>query len=239
MGLLQKVSVDSITNKIYFLFRNSKSVIFDPSAVLPPGSVLAHAGATAPQGFLLCDGTAVSRTTYGALFKAIGVAHGYGDNSTTFNIPDCRGIFVRGVDGAASRDADKAARTAANTGGNTGNLVGSRQVDATSKNSISRVSAQVTSLGMSQTNFLDPADGYHGHSLNQGNYGILRYSGVALYYWLVKPVTENIEHAATIDDLFANADLSHTHSVTPTAILQGTGAESRPINVYVNYIIKI
>lgn len=96
----------------------------------PTGCVLPFAGTTAPEGWLLCDGSAISRTAYAGLFSAIGTAHGNGDGSTTFHIPDLRGRFVRGVDGAANRDPDKASRTAANAGGNTGNNVGSVQGDS-------------------------------------------------------------------------------------------------------------
>jgi microcystin-dependent protein len=58
---------------------------------MPPGVVLPYGGASAPTGFLLCDGAAVSRSTYAALFTAIGTAYGVGDGSTTFNVPDTRG----------------------------------------------------------------------------------------------------------------------------------------------------
>jgi len=95
----------------------------------PAGTIITYAGASIPAGFLLCDGSAVSRTTYSALFTALGIAWGQGDGSTTFNLPDLRGRFLRGVDGAAGNDPDKASRTATNTGGNTGNNVGSLQAD--------------------------------------------------------------------------------------------------------------
>lgn len=64
--------------------------------VLPAGMVIAWSGTSAPTGWLLCDGSAVSRTTYSALFAIIGVTHGQGDGSTTFNLPDYRGQFLRG-----------------------------------------------------------------------------------------------------------------------------------------------
>lgn len=57
----------------------------------PTGSVTMYAGATAPTGWLLCDGAAVSRTTFSALFAEIGTAYGVGDGSTTFNVPDTQG----------------------------------------------------------------------------------------------------------------------------------------------------
>jgi microcystin-dependent protein len=57
----------------------------------PPGSLSEYAGASAPPGWLFCDGTAISRTTYATLFGIIGTTYGAGDGSTTFNLPDMRG----------------------------------------------------------------------------------------------------------------------------------------------------
>jgi microcystin-dependent protein len=93
----------------------------------PAGSILAFGGTVAPTGYLLCDGSAVSRTTYADLFAVIGTAFGSGNGSTTFNLPDFRGRFLRGVDGGAGRDPDRATRTAMNSGGNTADNVGSIQ----------------------------------------------------------------------------------------------------------------
>jgi len=66
-------------------------------AAVPPGAATMYAGAAAPAGWLLCDGTAVSRTAYANLFNAIGTAYGTGDGSTTFNVPDLRGRVPLGV----------------------------------------------------------------------------------------------------------------------------------------------
>lgn len=85
---------------------------------------------TVPSGWLECNGAAVSRTTYAALFAVIGETWGEGDNATTFNLPDLRGRVPRGWDHGASRDPDKASRTASATGGATGDNVGSVQDDA-------------------------------------------------------------------------------------------------------------
>jgi microcystin-dependent protein len=65
-------------------------------SITPAGTIIAFAGATPPSGWLLCNGSAISRTTYSALFSAIGTAHGQGDGSATFNLPDYRGQFLRG-----------------------------------------------------------------------------------------------------------------------------------------------
>lgn len=103
-------------------------------SVIPPGTIQAFGGGAVPDGWLLCDGATVNRTTYSALFAAVGTAHGSGDGSTTFHLPDLRGRFLRGADnmgtGAAGRDPNAGTRTAGNSGGNTGNTVGSVQSDA-------------------------------------------------------------------------------------------------------------
>lgn len=71
----------------------------------PPGSVKAYAGAAAPTGYLLCDGAAVSRTTYARLFAAVGVVFGAGDGVTTFNLPDLRGRAPIGAGAGAGLTA--------------------------------------------------------------------------------------------------------------------------------------
>lgn len=65
-------------------------------SLVPVGAVMPFAMNSAPSGWLAANGAAVSRTTYATLFAAIGTTHGSGDGSTTFNLPDLRGIFVRG-----------------------------------------------------------------------------------------------------------------------------------------------
>jgi microcystin-dependent protein len=100
-------------------------------SVIPAGTIAPFAGGTVPTGWLLCDGSTISRSTYSALFAAVGTAHGQGNGSTTFHLPDYRGRFLRGADdmgtGAAGRDPNAATRTAPNTGGATGAGVGSVQ----------------------------------------------------------------------------------------------------------------
>lgn len=78
-------------------------------AVTPVGSVTAFAGAAAPTGWLECNGDAVSRTTYAALYTALGGAsspYGQGNGTTTFNVPDLRGEFVRGWDHGRGVDVE-------------------------------------------------------------------------------------------------------------------------------------
>lgn len=75
----------------------NKKYVDDNASGAPTGSILMFGGTSAPTGFLLCQGQAISRSTYSALFAIIGTTFGVGDGSTTFNIPDMRGIFPRGA----------------------------------------------------------------------------------------------------------------------------------------------
>jgi len=68
-----------------------------PAPGVPAGVIEAFAGSVAPSGYLFCDGSAVSRTTYAALFAAIGSGYGAGDGSTTFNLPDLQGRIPVGL----------------------------------------------------------------------------------------------------------------------------------------------
>ncbi len=74
----------------------------------PAGTVRLFDLEAAPAGWLECNGAAVSRTTYAALFAAIGTRHGAGDGSTTFNLPDLRGEFLRCWDHGRGVDPGRA-----------------------------------------------------------------------------------------------------------------------------------
>jgi microcystin-dependent protein len=81
----------------------------------PTGTIIINASQTAPEGFFECNGAEVSRVDYADLFQAIGETYGQGDGTTTFNLPDLRGEFVRGFDNGRGIDA--------------GRLMGSSQAD--------------------------------------------------------------------------------------------------------------
>lgn len=65
---------------------------------IPVGSIIAFAGSTAPEGYLMCDGSNVSRTTYGELFDVLGTTYGQGDTTTTFGLPNIKGRVLVGLD---------------------------------------------------------------------------------------------------------------------------------------------
>lgn len=94
-GHVQKITTPELSAEVLALF-------------LPVSTVLYVSQQTAPTGFLKCNGAAISRTTYSALFAAIGTVFGVGNGATTFNLPDLRGEFIRGWDDARGIDAGRA-----------------------------------------------------------------------------------------------------------------------------------
>jgi microcystin-dependent protein len=149
--------------------------------VMPTGVILAYGASAAPSGWLICNGSAVSRTTYSTLWNVIGVNFGSGNGSTTFHLPDFRGRFLRGVTTDTGRDPDTSSRTAMNPGGKTGSKVGSVQDDA-----------------------------FESHSHN---------------------IPTNSAGGSTPGASFAGSGSVFTSNATG-------GSETRPINAYVQYIIK-
>lgn len=116
--------------ELHYLDEDDNEIQITSGGVLiaaPAGQVAAFAMETAPTGWLECDGSAVNRTTYALLFAAIGEVYGVGDGSTTFNLPDFRGQFLRGWDHGAGIDPDAATRTDAGDGSTTGDHVGTEQ----------------------------------------------------------------------------------------------------------------
>lgn len=102
-----KEGVDKLEDNIDDIYTNLNNMA-------PAGVVQMYAGATAPTGWLFCDGAAVSRTTYSALFTVLSTTYGSGDGSTTFNLPDFRGRVAVGV---GTGTGGGASGTGAPTGG--------------------------------------------------------------------------------------------------------------------------
>jgi microcystin-dependent protein len=97
---------------------------------LPVGMITPFAGSTAPTGWFLCGGQAVSRTTYASLFAVVGTTYGVGDGSTTFNLPDLRGRTVAGIDNMGGTDAGRL-----DIANSSGTVIGSQYVTLTSAQS--------------------------------------------------------------------------------------------------------
>lgn len=85
------------TNTKHLVGKPDGSLVWNGASVLnPTGTVIAFAGNSVPAGYLICNGAAVSRTTYAGLFAVIGTTYGAGDGFSTFNLPDLIGKFIQG-----------------------------------------------------------------------------------------------------------------------------------------------
>ena len=93
---------------------SSNKYVTEDYQFIPTGALMPYAGSSAPTGYLLCDGSAVSRTTYATLFGVISTTYGAGDTTTTFNLPDLRGRLPMG---AGTGTGGGASGTGAPTGG--------------------------------------------------------------------------------------------------------------------------
>lgn len=144
-------------------------------SLVPTGTVVAFIGNEAPEGWLLCDGSAVPRAgEYNRLFSVIGTSHGGGDGASTFNLPDYRGMFLRGVDRGRGVDPDANTRTAANLGGNTGDTVGTTQGGATA---IPTTAFRTDSQGTHTHTGTTASAGSHTHTASTASAGSHTHTG--------------------------------------------------------------
>jgi len=191
------------------------------ASIMPTGVILPYGASNAPNGWLLCDGSAVSRTTFASLFAVLTAngttfPYGSGDGSTTFNLPDLRGRFPRfndsmGTQGVSGTPAAGAANR------DTGRLFGSTQAQATAKNGLG-----ATTSG---------SDGTHTHGIpaDRWKYNVTASGGA---YQSVD--SSNIGTNGTQSRTTDNVGSGHGHTLTVSG-----DAETRPINISVNAIIKI
>ena len=101
-----------------------------PGMLAPIGSILAYCGASAPSGWVLCDGSAISRTDYSTLFAVVSTSFGTGDGSTTFNVPDLRGRMLVGKDDMGGSAASRVTSGSEGLDGGTLGATGQRVVES-------------------------------------------------------------------------------------------------------------
>lgn len=83
-------------------FMTNNGTVASWEIVIPAGTTIFYSGSSAPSGWLVCDGSAISRTTYAALFSAIGTNFGEGNGETTFNLPNLINKFAEGGSGSGT-----------------------------------------------------------------------------------------------------------------------------------------
>jgi microcystin-dependent protein len=201
------------------------SAIGGTNSFLPAGAIQLFAMNTVPTGWLECNGSAVSRTTYANLFAAIGETYGAGNGTTTFNLPDLRGQFVRGWDNGRGVDPGRA--------------VGSQQNSANQAHTHS-----ATATNPAHTHGVtDPGHGHgvtdpgHQH-LYTDNSNVSGSNVVSGSGWAQSSALTNgaytgigINQAATGVQVAAAAQ-------NTTVAVAAEGTEARPTNVAMVYAIK-
>jgi microcystin-dependent protein len=172
---------------------------------VPSGTILPFGGslATVPEGYLACDGSSVPTSQFPSLFAAIGTSWGTVDPSH-FNVPDLRGVFLRGVDNGAGQDPDRMLRASSKPNGLTGDNVGTLETDT--------------------FRYHDHGGGSHTHNYTVPVYQVNTGSG---------PYPDGLAEHGGYSETRTSAGANQT-------VVQGQGGnETRPVNVNVNYIIKI
>lgn len=177
----------------------------------PVGSVQMFAGSVAPESWLVCNGStldSVANPKYAALFAVIGTTYG-GTGANSFKVPDCRGIFVRGV-GSQTIGAETYSAT-----------LGTLQNDATATNGLSTSSS---------------GDHNHGTTSSATVPYRFRVSGVGPATFAVTQDNASVYTTQTIPGSDHSHTIStngsHTHPMS------STDTETRPANIALNYIIK-
>jgi len=192
--------------------------------MLPPGTITQYGGASAPTGWLLLDGSAVSRSTFSALFAIFGTTYGAGDGSTTFNLPDMRGRVPVGKNaatfatlGAVGGEETHALTVAELASHDHGAVTGATSA-GTPAGTINAVSAGTPAGTLSSDSAGTPA-------------GTLSSDSAGTPAGSINSVSAGIP-SGTVSTLSANSgteSADHTHNYTPSGsvhsqFLNGTGA---------------
>ena len=196
------------------------------AGAVPVGVVNPFAGATAPAGWLLCFGQAVSRTAYPVLFTTLSTTYGVGDGTTTFNLPDLRGRTIAGLDNMGGADAGRL-----DIANSSGTVVGSQYVTLTSAEMPSHTHTQ---------NSHNHTQNSHNHSLGGGqDFGMFfggNDGGFATFALQVQAINQG-----TYQGSYSATHNTATNNAT-TATNQNTGGGGAHNNMQptmvLNYIIK-
>jgi len=196
----------------------NKAAQGDGNHFVPSGAVMAFGMAAIPTGWLQCNGAAISRTTYAALFAQIGTTYGIGDGSTTFNVPNLLGAFVRGWNSTAGGQDPSRALGSSQAAGNAPHT----HTAASSVVNHNHTATTSTDPGHTHSTTLKRELGSRG---SNAFFGDEQMDGVEA---ITSSAAGAHAHTLTTD---TNA---HAHTVT----VDSQGAEGRPYNLALNYCIK-
>ena len=182
-------------------------------AGIPIGGMIPYGGTTAPNGWLLCYGQQVSRTTYAALFAVIGTAYGVGDASTTFNVPDKRGRVSVGKDDMGGTPANRVTNAVSGISGTTLGAAGGDQ------------HAQPDTLTASSTAVSGVTDPGHQHVIKLNTNG----GGPAVGE--ITSIAGGTAPDGHTENTFTNIAVSTTVTTTVSGVLTGASQNMQPSEV--------
>tara|TARA_R100000773_G_scaffold38284_1_gene33418 strand:- start:117 stop:1265 length:1149 start_codon:yes stop_codon:yes gene_type:complete len=200
-----------------FLKTNASGVLtFETIAGVPVGSIFCRAFSVVPAGYLECNGAAVSRTTYSALFALIGEYYGAGNGSTTFNLPDLRGEFVRGFDNGRGVDS--------------GRSLGTLQTADNNSHSHGYTNTGITVSGANHAHNIRKINLGQNNQNTVGRVGVTLGSGQS--YQIGYDAADNLVSSVVKNS--GNLSMSGNVGIT----ISPAGSEARPRNIALMYIIK-
>jgi microcystin-dependent protein len=218
----------------------------DSVAGLAAGIVQMYAGSSAPSGWLVCDGSAVSRTTYSALFTAIGTTWGVGDGSTTFNLPDMRGRSPLGAGsgtGLTSRTlgtsygSEKTALNASDIPSHTHPIGGNSGID----NADHTHTVSATTGTESATHTHGPGSGSTFIGGTGGNNAAASGSAATNWSTSTATLTQSANHTHSFSATSSGRSSNHSHSLPTNTGSSATSTTSpavlHPVATF-NFIIK-
>lgn len=214
------MEISMLNNELIFKIAGTEYARITTSHLFPPGLITQHSvntniGTAGRYQWLYCNGQAVSRADYARLYAIIGDRYGNGDGSVTFNVPDLRGMIVRGMDDGRGVDPDAASRTAMGSSGATGDNVGSVQAAGTKS----------------------PTNPFTATSGNSGAHSHFLDTAYATQTNLPAGTNSTIPALTTPGqtDWPTNAVADHVHTITVSG---GGDTETRMRNAYLTYLIK-
>ena len=203
------------------------------SSITPTGVIRFFAGSTAPNGWLVCDGSTVSRSAYSDLFKIIGTTYGSGNSNTTFTLPDMRGRCPIGVGTGTSLTA----RTlGSNVGAETATLSEANLPSHTHTATVGTQSANHTHTGTSGGVSANHTHGWGRNVGSSGSYGLRDGANRSANG---TPNTQGISADHTHATTTATESANHTHTVTNSSTGSGTPVGIMLPSIVVNFIIKV
>ena len=190
-----------------------------PGAARVAGEVTAYAGSSAPAGWLLCYGQAVSRTTYADLYATTGDTYGSGDGSTTFNLPDLRGRVVAGQDDMGGVSANRLTNQSGGLDGDTLGDTGGSETHTLTEAQLAQHDHGLSAASVASA-------GVHSHIIPGNDSGEPGYGAAAGAHPSLTTTT--------------SAAGSHTHTLSGNTDNAGSGGAHNNVQptIILNYIIK-